>query len=658
MAEFIPIAPARRSLRDRRPALRSVAALIMLAAAMTTAAADSKQVLVLNSYGQMFLPWSEYAKTIRNEIAQQAPWPVDFTNYAIVTARSGDKSPEPPFLEYLHAYYRSGPPDLIIAVGAPAVRFAQRQRQQLFPETPLLLAVVDQRFVQGSTLTANDTAVAVNIEIPPLFQNIVQVLPHTENVVVVSGNSPTEQVWLSEIRKGLKFFDDRIAVTFWNDLSFEDMLRRAATLPKNSAVFWTQLRVDAAGVVHEGEESLQKFHAVSNAPVFSYTDTFFTGQTVGGPMLSMADISRISGGVAVRLLSGEKPASIHTEPIGYASPRYDWRQLQRWGISESSLPAGSEVLFREQTLLQKYPTQIALICAALILQASLISGLLYERRRRQFAEAESRERLTELAHINRRATAGELSSSLAHELNQPLAAILTNAETAELMLKTNSPDLTEITQILDDIRRDDQRASDVLLRLRQLLKKQPFRLAMLDLHATIAQVLEITSPMGKQRRIELKREFASIPIYVHGDAIQLQQVILNLIVNAIDAIPKDDPSPHQIVARTATVGKFAEISISDTGSGIAPEMIEKIFNPFYSTKQEGMGIGLSIARTIITAHGGQIWAEPGRPGGATFRIALPLIYPMSTGDESSPGQTSIVPKDNGHGSKTRKDWTS
>jgi C4-dicarboxylate-specific signal transduction histidine kinase len=267
--------------------------------------------------------------------------------------------------------------------------------------------------------------------------------------------------------------------------------------------------------------------------------------------------------------------------------------------------------------------QIALVCAALIIQAALIAGLLYERRLRQLAETESRERLTELAHINRRATAGELCSSIAHELNQPLAAILTNAETAELMLKANSPDLKEIAHILDDIRRDDHRASDVLLRLRQLLKKQPFKLAMLDLNEAIAQVLEISSAMAQQRRIEIRHEFASTPIYVQGDAVQLQQVILNLVINAIDAT-SDDGSFHEIVVRTGSTGNFADVSIADCGSGIALDLTEKIFDPFFSTKQEGMGIGLSIARTIVTAHGGQIWADAGKSGGATFHIRLPL----------------------------------
>ena len=130
-------------------------------------------------------------------------------------------------------------------------------------------------------------------------------------------------------------------------------------------------------------------------------------------------------------------------PIEFSAPKYDWRQLQRWNISESRLPPGSEVLFREPTVWQRYSWQIALTTAVILLQAGLISVLLREHRRRQFAEVQSRQRMTELAHVNRFATAGELTASIAHEINQPLGSILTNAETAEAILKSQSPDLAE-----------------------------------------------------------------------------------------------------------------------------------------------------------------------------------------------------------------------
>ena len=178
---------------------------------------------------------------------------------------------------------------------------------------------------------------------------------------------------------------------------------------------------------------------------------------------------------AIGILGGAKPASISYDPIGFAASRYDWRQLQRWGISESRLPPGSEIVFREQSIWERYRWEMLLVASVILVQAGVISGMLHEHRLRQTAEVESRQRLAALAHANRYSAVGELTTSIAHELNQPLGSILTNAETAELMLKAVSPDMNEIRQILADIRRDDQRASEVIRRLRSILEKDAVR---------------------------------------------------------------------------------------------------------------------------------------------------------------------------------------
>jgi hypothetical protein len=169
------------------------------------------------------------------------------------------------------------------------------------------------------------------------------------------------------------------------------------------------MNVDVAGVVYEGDSGLKKLYAVANAPIFSYDDGFFGQEIVGGPMHSVSAGSRETAAVAVRILGGEKAGDIKTPPSGYAAPKFDWRQLQRWGIAESRLPAGSRVYFREPSILERYRWQIALVFAVLLLQAGLISILLYERRRRKIAEFEARQRIAELAHVNRYTVAGELN---------------------------------------------------------------------------------------------------------------------------------------------------------------------------------------------------------------------------------------------------------
>ena len=260
------------------------------------------------------------------------------------------------------------------------------------------------------------------------------------------------------------------------------------------------------------------------------------------------------------------------------------------------------------------------------MQAGLIAVLLREHRRRQFAEVQSRQRMAELAHVNRFSTAGELTASIAHEINQPLGSILTNAETAEAILKSPSPDIAELERdIVNDILQDDRRATEVIRRMRSLLKKAPFELKNLDLNDVVRETVEFLSTLAVGRKVELVSVITPDALPILGDRIQLQQVILNLVVNGIDAM-KDTPSENRIISiRTSRVEKFAELSVSDRGPGIPEDKLKEVFEPFFTSKAEGMGMGLSIARTIIEAHNGLISAKNRDHGGASFRIRLPLV---------------------------------
>jgi signal transduction histidine kinase len=258
------------------------------------------------------------------------------------------------------------------------------------------------------------------------------------------------------------------------------------------------------------------------------------------------------------------------------------------------------------------------------MQAGLISILLHERQRRTHAEVESRHRMTELAHINRHASVSELSSSITHELNQPLGSILTNTETAELILDSSSPDLKELKEILTDIKRDDLRASEVIKRLRSFLKRTPFELRSVDINATIREAFNLLAVPASTQNVSFYLKSSLEELQVKGDPIQLQQVILNLIVNSMEAM-SGMPYGRTIIGQTQTDGgSLALISISDSGPGISEEKLNEIFDPFFTTKKQGMGVGLSIARTIVQAHGGRIWAENQIGGGAVFCLRLPL----------------------------------
>src|SRR5260221_565366 len=223
-----------------------------------------------------------------------------------------------------------------------------------------------------------------------------------------------------------------------------------------------------------------------------------------------------------------------------------------------------------------------------------------------------------------RILAGELTASIAHEINQPLGSILTNAETADAILKSPTPDIAELKDIVKDILQDDRRASEVIRRMRSLLTKAPFELKSLDLNDVARETVEFLSALAVARKVELTSLITQNALPILGDRVQLQQVILNHVVNWIDAM-KDMPTENRIISiRTARVEKFAELSVSDRGPGIPEDKLKEVFEPFFTCKAEGMGMGLSIARTIIEAHQGLIWGKNRDHGGASFRFKLPL----------------------------------
>ncbi|MET3841954.1 sensor histidine kinase [Bradyrhizobium sp. OAE829] len=616
-----------RSLYARTVTAALVVALLLATLYQSQAAApEPKRVLILHSVGREFRPWNAYAKDIRAELDRQSRWPIDVQEHSLVAARSGDPRAEELFLEYIKELYAGTPPDLIISVGAPSAGFFQRHRRDLFPTTPILFTVLEQRRVQYQSLTENDTVVAVRHDFRVLFDSFLNISPDTKVVAVINGNSPNEKYWQKEMRRELQPLDGRIEIRWYDDLSYDEVLKKTASLPPHSAIFWYQMIVDAAGVAHEGDRALTRLYASANAPIFTHDDAFFGQEIVGGPMHSALGGSRRAMEVAMRILGGEKPGDIKTPPSDFAPAKYDWRELQRWKISESRLPPGSEILFREPTVWRRYSWQISLITAVMLLQAGFITALLHQRRRRQLAEVQARQRMAELAHVNRFSTAGVLTASLAHEINQPLGSILTNAETAQAILKSPSPDIVELNEIVDDIVRDDRRASEVIRRMKSLLTKTPFELKSLDLNDVARETVGFLSTLAVARKTELTSLITPNSLPILGDAIQLQQVILNLVVNGIDAM-KDMPAENRAISiRTSRVGEFAELSVSDRGPGIPGNKLKEIFEPFFTSKPAGMGMGLSIAHTIVEAHHGKISAKNRDHGGASFTIRLPLTH--------------------------------
>ena len=604
-------------------------------------AAEPKLILMLHSFGQDFKPWKDYASTIRSELERQSPWPLDIQDQSLVSARSNGEDLEVPFIEYLSALYSKKPPDLIVGIGAPAAVFVQRHRQRLFPTTPMVFTAVDQRRVQYSNLTGNDVAIAVNINYLSAFENILQVLPDTKDVMVVLGTSPNEKFWKEAIGKELEPLANRIKLSWTDELSFEVLLKRASALPPHTAIFWGNMIVDAAGVVHEGDLPLERLHAVANAPIFSYNQAYFGSAIVGGPLLSPADIGREIGAVAIRILGGEGPSEIRTPVVQFASPIFDWRQMQRWGISEKNLPPGSEILFRPPTAWEQYKTPILAITATLFAQALLIAWLIHEHQYRRRAERTARETFSELAQMNRMATAGELSATITHEVKQPLAAMVTWAGAALRWLSGENPDIGEARNSLDQIVAAGHHAGDVITNVRAMFGTDTQEKTPADVNKLIRSVLSLVYIDLRKHSVETQMSLGDQLPPVIVNEIQLRQVILNLVMNAIEAMNTVEPRVLSIKSES-TGHNSIRVAIEDNGSGIDPSYVDRVFKPLFTTKTRGMGMGLAICRSIIESHGGKIWVSAGASRGSIFQFELPVYQSGERKSDWSDGTSATL----------------
>jgi C4-dicarboxylate-specific signal transduction histidine kinase len=268
---------------------------------------------------------------------------------------------------------------------------------------------------------------------------------------------------------------------------------------------------------------------------------------------------------------------------------------------------------------------------------------------RKRAQLQLQEQQRELTHLSRVAALGELSGALAHELNQPLAAILANTRAAQRIMSADQPDMVELHEILDDIAFDDRRAGEVISRLRNLLKKGDLKPRPVTLDDIVADVLGLLHSDLIERRVSAATQLAPGLPPVLGDRVQLQQVLLNLILNACDAMADREPGDRLLTIATARTPRgLVQLSVTDEGIGISEARLEQIFEPFVSTKENGLGLGLAISRSIIMAHGGRLWAVSSVGGGATFFLELDptdaeSTTPIDAGGKEGSAASSLSP---------------
>jgi PAS domain S-box-containing protein len=384
------------ALVRRRRLACSLSALLLALATVSAGAAEAKRVLVVHSFGSAAPPFTTHSMAFETELTEKMGKRIDLDEVSLDVARYATLDMEEALVEFMRKRQAKWQPDLVVPIGSPAGVFVAQYRDRLFPKTtPIIYAGMDQRRLPPGTLQQNAAFVGESFHLPGLVEDILQLAPATTNIVMVIGASQLERYWVDVLRREYQPFTNRVSFTWCNDLSFDQMLERTAKLPPRSFILLILFMRDATGVTHDADEALKRIHAVANAPVNSIFQHQLGLGIVGGRHYQ-AELEGVeSAHIAVRILEGEAATNFPPRIIGPLAPRYDWRELRRWKISDDRLPPGSTVLFREPTVWDRYKRRIIGTVSLCVAEAFLIFVLwanLIKRRRaeRSLIETETR----------------------------------------------------------------------------------------------------------------------------------------------------------------------------------------------------------------------------------------------------------------------------
>lgn len=523
----------------------------------------------------------------------------------------------------LNDRFRDVPLDLVIVVGPLAVAFWTDRLPNLH-RFPLIYGGVRPDSPELKTLPAATPRVASGFDLVRTVELARRLQPDARRLVVMTGSSTFDKRWESNARTALEGKTPGLEVEFATGLTREGFKTVAEGLGRDSMIVFLTVSEDADGRKFRPYDLMVQVAAVAGAPTYSVYSSYIGSGAVGGYVQTFIGIGEKLAELAADTLSGNPPPPGVVEP--HAGPVVDWRQMQRWGMSRNLLPEGTDLQFYEPSAWERYRLPILLAGAVILLQALTIAALVIQDRRRRRAEGELAVERESLTHLSRAWQLGELSGALAHELNQPLTAILANAQAGSALLRRRPQHEEQLGAILADIAKEDRRAAGIIAQLRRLMVKGDTALEVIDLNQVVASTVALAASefVARQATVEVAYEQATLP--VNGNFAQLQQVVLNLLLNASEAMVVLPPDERRVTISTRLLGTGKrELAIADNGPGLSDELRRTAFQPFVSTKASGLGFGLSICRTIAHAHAGTLVFDDAPRSGLRVVLTLPPV---------------------------------
>ena len=431
---------------------------------------DTAHVLVITAMDPYLPAFVTIDRAMRTAMTRNHHRSVQFLYESIDAVRLG-AAPGTELADVLAAEYQRTRIDAVVLIAEPAADFYLRFRDRLWPNVPVIAHSLSQRSADrlprspGLTLLPASTDFAETLRIARRLQ------PRAKRVVVVGGTAPYDEMQLDPARSALQADRIGLPVKYLVGPSLDEIAGELAYEPPDTIALFVSLFRDESGKVYVPREVIEQLSALSAVPIYGAFDSYLGYGITGGSIESFTERGERVADLIVAALDRPTAAAV-TADLLPSRCIVDARQLKRYNLSERALPEGCEVRFVEPSFFALYWWQTLLVCAALVAQTVLIAGLLVQHRRRRVAEHRLQAQRSQLLHAARLAVAGELTAAIAHEINQPLGAILSNADAAEMMMKDGRLDRDELQQILGDIRRDDLRASEVIKRLRAFLARQ------------------------------------------------------------------------------------------------------------------------------------------------------------------------------------------
>ena len=546
--------------------------------------------------------------------------PIDLYEETIETRRFPGSQQSWLVKEFLRNKYVDRTIDVIVATAIGPLTFARLNRGMF--GAPAIVAIVPP---SGRVADSHDyiTGLLGGSWVNGTVDLALSLLPGTQSVFVVDGARDDTGEQETEVERQLKAPARNLSLVFLRNLPLSDVVSRVAAVPANSIVLFVRQTMRSPSEDLDQFEALDQIVKAAPVPVLSEVEEFMGHGILGGHVWrSEADAKRLAD-MATRIASGVAVRDIPIGGLTYTNI-VDWQQLRRWNIPESRLPHGSIVLFRPQSFFESSQGYVVGGLVVFTAQLALIVGLLVQRVWRRRAEADARRTHEHLAHLTRVSAMGELAASLAHELNQPLTAIRANAQAARRLLSADAAPQGGLKDILQDIVDDNKRAAEVIRRMREMVTKRAPERGHVDVNEVVHAVTKLVASDSIIRQVSIDLDLAPEALIVDADRVQLEQVVLNLLLNALEAASTSNRVPHKVVIATNMSDRHAaHVIVRDNGPGLTTGSEWRVFEPFYTTKGSGMGMGLSIGRSIIEAHGGNIWAATAIELGAEFHFTLP-----------------------------------